>query len=115
LAVVLAIGVIATPSAQAQTLKTLWSFNGASDGSSPVAGLIMSNGILYGTTQLGGAHQQGVVFELSATGKKGTEKETVLYSFKGGKDGVHSHMRVWSLTVRATSTEQLSRAAVVAA
>ena len=58
-------------------------FNGA-DGASPYAGFLVLDtaGNLYGTTNAGGAHNQGVVFKLSPTGS-----ETVLHSFTGGADG----------------------------
>jgi uncharacterized repeat protein (TIGR03803 family) len=47
------------------------------DGADPEAGLIMDgSGNLYGTTQGGGAHGHGTVFELTAAGD-----EIVLYSF----------------------------------
>lgn len=70
--------------------KVLYSFAGGSDGANPVAGLINVNGTLYGTTQSGGVNSQcggsgcGTVFSLTAGGK-----EKVLYSFKGGSDGVY--------------------------
>jgi uncharacterized repeat protein (TIGR03803 family) len=41
-------------------------------------------GNFYGTTEVGGAADFGVVFKLDTTGK-----ETVLYSFEGGADGAH--------------------------
>ena len=65
--------------------KTLYSFgaNGADDGLDPAqtATLVLdSNGNLYGTTNAGGAHGLGTVFEVSpASGGSWTEK--VLYSF----------------------------------
>jgi uncharacterized repeat protein (TIGR03803 family) len=47
------------------------------DGTNPNGGVISdSEGNLYGTTGSGGAHDKGVVFELSASGQ-----ETVLYNF----------------------------------
>ena len=53
------------------------------DGVHSVAGLLWdAQGNLYGTTEEGGAHEFGAVFELTATGT-----ETVLYSFTGGDDG----------------------------
>ncbi|MGH6847527.1 MAG: choice-of-anchor tandem repeat GloVer-containing protein [Methylocella sp.] len=60
------------------------SFTGRpSDGSGPLAGLIAdSSGNLYGTTDVGGASNEGTVFKLSQGGT-----ETVLHTFTGGSDG----------------------------
>jgi uncharacterized repeat protein (TIGR03803 family) len=65
----------------------LYSFGGGTDGESPVGGGLVFDaaGNLYGTTQGGGAHHQGTVFELSPGDGGWTEK--ILYSFKGLKDG----------------------------
>jgi uncharacterized repeat protein (TIGR03803 family) len=61
------------------TITTLASFNG-SDGSNPLSGLIMdSSGNLYGTTEFGGAHGSGVIFELAT----GSSTITTLASFSG--------------------------------
>jgi uncharacterized repeat protein (TIGR03803 family) len=62
----------------------LWAFPGKSgDGANPTCDLIMdSSGNLYGTTQTGGAHGYGTVFELSSG-----DTETVLHSFDG-YDGI---------------------------
>ncbi|HTZ98378.1 MAG TPA: choice-of-anchor tandem repeat GloVer-containing protein [Terriglobales bacterium] len=60
------------------TFTTLYNFcqqRGCADGANPVAGLVQSNGNLYGTTRYGGASNYGEVFEISPT------KLTVLYSF----------------------------------
>jgi uncharacterized repeat protein (TIGR03803 family) len=55
------------------------------DGATPVGSLILdSSGNLYGTTEYGGAHGNGTVFELSPSGSKWTEK--VLYSFGATSD-----------------------------
>jgi hypothetical protein len=43
--------------------KVLWNFNGL-DGESPVGGLILENGTLYGTTALGGTQGFGTAFEI---------------------------------------------------
>jgi uncharacterized repeat protein (TIGR03803 family) len=65
------------------TETVLYSFSGGSDGADPEAGLTFdSKNNLYGTTNLGGANGDGTVFELGAS-----RNETVLYSFRGGKDG----------------------------
>jgi len=64
----------------------LYAFSGEADGGEPVSPVMFdSQGNLYGTAQNGGAHNYGVVFKLTPTGKTWTE--TVLYSFAGGSDG----------------------------
>jgi len=58
----------------------LYSFTGGNDGGSPVGGVVRdSEGNLYGTTQYGGAYENGAVFKVDKSGN-----ETVLYSFQGG-------------------------------
>lgn len=69
------------------TEKVLHAFAGGFDGANPPAGLINVNGVLYGTTTLGGAGSVcsagcGTVFSIT---KGGTHK--VLYSFRGESDG----------------------------
>jgi uncharacterized repeat protein (TIGR03803 family) len=66
----------------------LHSFGGGHDGNNPLAGVIYQSGALYGTTQLGGSKQCfgngcGIVFKVDAK----TGAETVLYVFKGNRDG----------------------------
>jgi uncharacterized repeat protein (TIGR03803 family) len=53
------------------------------DGIYPQSSLLNVNGNLYGTTEGGGAHGAGTVFEISAGSTR------VLYSFKGGSDGAY--------------------------
>ena len=62
----------------------LHSFSGGPDGGYPYAGLILdAAGNLYCSTDAGGAHNYGAVFEVPAGGT-----ERVLYSFNGtGGDG----------------------------
>ena len=80
-----------TPPAQpgSKWTKTLfYGFKKTSDGnypngSNPYAGLIVDGeGNLYGTTGGGGAFSEGTVFKLAPDGT-----ETVLYSFKGWRNG----------------------------
>jgi uncharacterized repeat protein (TIGR03803 family) len=60
-----------------------YNFPSWTDGSRPTAGVIRdSAGVLYGTTEYGGAANAGTVFKVTASGH-----ETVLYSFTGGADG----------------------------
>jgi len=81
--------------AQAQTFTILYSFTGGADGSQPYSSLILDSvGNLYGTTAVGGASGNGVVFKLDASGK-----ETVLYTFQGGTDGANP----WAGLVRDTA------------
>jgi uncharacterized repeat protein (TIGR03803 family) len=63
----------------------LHNFNAsASDGNGPSAGVIMVNGMLYGTTILGGTgNSKGTVFKLAPDGTGFTQ----LYSFQGYPDG----------------------------
>ena len=71
--------------------SVLYNFTGAPDGLVPYAGLVFDQaGNLYGTTALGGAHNdKGTVFELKAQ-PGGGWTESVVYSFKGGAvDGGH--------------------------
>jgi uncharacterized repeat protein (TIGR03803 family) len=59
-------------------------FTGApGDGGRASADLIIVNGVLYGVTAFGGSHDDGVIFSLTPS-----KVERVLYSFKGGRDGV---------------------------
>lgn len=67
--------------------STLYAFKGQPDAGFPYGGLAVdSTGSLYGTTYYSGVYGLGSVYELSIQ-PDGTWKETVLYSFQGGKDG----------------------------
>jgi uncharacterized repeat protein (TIGR03803 family) len=66
----------------------LYSFSGGNDGGYPENGVTFDSvGNLYGTTNKGGSHGYGTVFELSPYG--GGWKETTLYSFSDGEDGAN--------------------------
>lgn len=68
----------------------LHTFSGGLDGANPSDGVILANGNLYGTTELGGNGCSesgcGVVFELAQT-ENGGWKETFLHRFAHGPDG----------------------------
>jgi uncharacterized repeat protein (TIGR03803 family) len=89
-----ALNVVATQSAQAQTLTVLYSFAGLADGGDPLAGLVLdSAGNLYGTTNQGGSglfnclDGCGTVFKVDTAGN-----ETVLHSFgETGTDGAYPY------------------------
>jgi uncharacterized repeat protein (TIGR03803 family) len=61
----------------------VYTFTGGNDGGTPAATLVLSNGVLYGTTLGGGPGHNGTAF--SVTIANGTE--SVLHGFKGGADG----------------------------
>jgi uncharacterized repeat protein (TIGR03803 family) len=71
-----------TGRATAQTFKTIYNFTARpdstnSDGASPLAGLIVSNNILYGTAWRGGIEGFGTIFKLRTDGSN----FTTLHSF----------------------------------
>ena len=51
--------------------RVLHSFGFKKDGQNPVAGLVVLNGLLYGTASYGGTKNKGVVFTIT---KAGAEK-----------------------------------------
>jgi uncharacterized repeat protein (TIGR03803 family) len=67
------------------TEKVVYAFKGGTDGAQP-SGLIVVNGILYGTTAYGGTGCSGTgcgtVYSITLSGT-----ENVVYRFKGGSDG----------------------------
>jgi len=66
-----------TPKGKETVLHSFCAQNNCADGLTPLAGLVIDQkGNLYGTTEAGGAHGDGVVFKLTPQGK-----ETVLHSF----------------------------------
>jgi uncharacterized repeat protein (TIGR03803 family) len=70
--------------AATRTEEILYSFGGGEDGALPYSGLLLdADGNLYGTTSNGGGAGAGTIFKLSPTGK-----ETLLYKFLGGTDGI---------------------------
>jgi len=56
---------------------TVYGFTGGNDGSEPTAALLDVNGMLYGTTQLGGTQKSGTLFAVDP----GTGTEKVIYNF----------------------------------
>jgi uncharacterized repeat protein (TIGR03803 family) len=89
--VTLIIALILAPGAAAGTYKILYNFTGGADGNQPEAAVILDTaGNLYGTTILGGAFGDGVVFEVIKN-SDGTWTESVLHSFAGGTDGATPH------------------------
>ena len=91
-------------SANAQTLTTLLSFNGA-NGSNPEFGsLTLSGSVLYGTTTGGGTYNRyGTVFSVPVSGGTGT----VLHSFNGS-DGLNPFcaLTLSGSTLYGTTTDE---------
>lgn len=66
----------------AQSFKVVHDFTGTGDGANPLNGLMLSSsGVMYGTTNSGGAYDCGTVFSFIGG------KLTRIHSFEGGKDG----------------------------
>lgn len=89
LALLLGLGAVWSPRAQSQTFSVIHNFSGASDGTGPLSGFLISGGTLYGTTSSGGSSGDGVVFKMSTGGE-----ETVLHEFAGGTDGANPEGRL---------------------
>ena len=80
----LALTIGAATSAFAQNESVLYTFRGGTNAALSFAGLVRDPaGNLYGTTLWGGTHNDGAVFKFDRHGK-----ETVIYSFAGGADGI---------------------------
>ena len=76
-----------TPSNGGWTETILYSFQGGSDGETPVGGLIFdAAGNLYGTTEGGGAYGYGTIFELSPSGGGWTESIVHTFAYSDGAD-----------------------------
>ena len=88
--VIMAVSVLATVSAQAQTYteSVLHSFGNGTDGASPQADLIPdAAGNLYGTTYGGGTYGGGTVFELAPLAGGGWTEKVLYNFFVTGGDG----------------------------
>jgi len=69
------------------TERVIHAFTDGKDGGYPYSGVIFdAAGALYGTTNVGGIHGYGTVYELTPESGGGW-KESVLHAFKGGRDG----------------------------
>jgi len=69
------------------TESVLHTFTGGSDGAHPFSGPVEDNaGNLYGTTNRGGASDDGTIYKIDSSGN-----ETVLYSFGGSPDGAYPY------------------------
>ncbi len=62
---------------------TLHSFGASGDGNSPESNLISKDGLLYGTTEIGGKYNAGTVYSLNPA----SGAETILYSLDGSAGG----------------------------
>ena len=73
----------------------LYSFTGGIGGDYPIGGLVLANNTLYGTTESGGAGEEGTVFSINTDGTG----FTILHNFSGG-DGEYPE----SLMVLSSNT-----------
>jgi hypothetical protein len=82
-----------TPSGSGYKYAVIYRFKNNRDGAWPVGRVLISNGEVYGATQYGASYACagntegcGTVYKLTPSGN--TYKETILYVFKGGDDGL---------------------------
>jgi uncharacterized repeat protein (TIGR03803 family) len=68
-------------SARAQTISILHTFVAGADGAMPFGSVLLHDGNLYGTTEIGGPASAGTVFKLDRQGNE------ALYAFTGGMNG----------------------------
>lgn len=89
------------------TDSVLWSFTGGSDGGDPAAGLLLSGGVLYGTTSLGGEYSDGTVFStpVGSTGAPAVTLSVASLSF--GSVAVNTTSAVKTVTVTNSGTATL--------
>lgn len=69
------------------TETILRSLGNGTDAAIPLAGVLLIDGNVYGTTASGGANNQGTVFELTPS-SGGHWIQNILHSFGGGNDGI---------------------------
>lgn len=69
---------------------TLYSFTGSNDGANPMAGLFLTNNILYGSTANGGANNSGTLFTININGSGFSN----FYTFNGFTDGANPQSRL---------------------
>ncbi|HYG36864.1 MAG TPA: choice-of-anchor tandem repeat GloVer-containing protein, partial [Clostridia bacterium] len=75
-------GFVASTPAQLH-LKVLHSYSGDADGQQPNAGLVQgTDGVLYGTTYLGGSNRAGTIFKVNPDGSGNTP----IYQFEASTD-----------------------------
>ena len=74
----------ASTSGAERVLHSFKDYMNGGDGAVPQASMIDVSGALYGTTEYGGASNNGSIFEASTSGA-----EKVIYSFQDGADGAH--------------------------
>jgi uncharacterized repeat protein (TIGR03803 family) len=76
-------GTIFALSTNGSIFTNIHNFTGGNGGASPAAGLVASNGVLYGTSSSGGASYEGTVFSINTDGSGFTN----IYDFTGASDG----------------------------
>ncbi|MGH9500732.1 MAG: choice-of-anchor tandem repeat GloVer-containing protein [Terriglobales bacterium] len=74
-----------TPGKSGYVESVIYSFTGGADGAKPTGIVADPNGVLYGTTSIGGTHENGTAFKL--TPAKSGYTFDLIYSFRGGSDG----------------------------
>lgn len=78
------VAALAAGAAHAGGYTQLYAFRGGADGVYPTGGLVAANGVLYGTTTVGGIYTQGTVFSITPGGH-----EKIMHIFGSGADGAN--------------------------
>src|SRR5579859_4667246 len=83
LGLLISVACLAGCQAKGQTFTTLHSFATTGEGSLPVAPVILSGNVLYGTTFFGGISNEGTIFRINTDGTG----FATLHHFPGGSQG----------------------------
>lgn len=78
---------------KAATKKTLYTFQGGTDGSRPTFLTLLNNNI-YGITNFGGSANAGIVYELAPSSPGGPLTETIIHTFDGADEGSYAQYMV---------------------
>jgi len=98
-----------TPGGVLRTLHSFCAQSGCRDGSFPLTGVVQAtDGNFYGTTNLGGAKNDGTVFEITPSGSLTT---CTVFARKAVAPMVFSQQRDWFRTRMGLSTERPPSAA----
>ncbi len=71
--------------AHAQTFSVIHTFTGSPDGASPIAGVTLRAGVLYGTTSEGGDAENGIAYQITHSGSNWVTTSISLFPDGGSR------------------------------